>query len=125
MAIQKIKIDPAGDRIQLNVIIDKAQTGFYTLRVWESGSNDKIFEREGNNLNLEDDKHDLPLPTSSNVGRVVDCIVTVGDQNHQPGGVYGIDIEVRQGAALIGTISDHNAMKESVMNRRLFAQLTV
>ncbi|HVG42590.1 MAG TPA: hypothetical protein VM888_13340 [Chitinophagaceae bacterium] len=98
--IPLIVFDPAGARLKIEW---KARSGVYAasyeILLWESNSNDVISRFQGNNINDEDDKYDLPLPTEKNHQRLLDVLtrVTAYEDNTN----YNILITVTQGGKKI------------------------
>jgi hypothetical protein len=68
--------DPAGGVLTATITSGQAQPGSYELLLWEANSNTILMDERGNFLNDDDDTFELPLPTTANDGRLVECIAT-------------------------------------------------
>ncbi len=78
----------------------------YIYTLWEAFSNQIVQRVEGNNLNPDDDKFDLPLPSSSNLNRVIEVRTAFYGIDHNNHPTYEIRVEVFQGNSLLGFVSD-------------------
>lgn len=123
MPFKEIHFDPNGDRLSVAVEFGDMQLGVYTLRVWESGSNDKVMEESGNNLNPDDDWYDLPLPVPNNDGRVIECISTVVNPDFHSGDRYAVAFVVYQGEQELDFVEEAGEMDASSVTRTLIGVL--
>jgi hypothetical protein len=76
--MKTVLFDGEGGPISAEVRCGFANPGSYVLRLWEKDSNRKAMpDVEGNFINADDDRHDLPDPARLNDGRIVETFVTM------------------------------------------------
>ena len=108
--MKEIQFDANGERLSICIEIGYAQIGSYRLRVWESESNVTVLDKSGNNQNPDDDCYELPLPTSRNNGRYVQCEVGVLSPDPKPGDKYSVRLVFRQGTNILDTVEETGIM---------------
>ena len=101
-----IPFNKQGGRIKVCFKFTGLIAASYTFTLWESGSNDIVMEKKGNNINPVDDCYDLPLPTDKNDGRIIDLLTSFKGLNTGKATPYSITIEVYQDGNLLGTESE-------------------
>lgn len=94
--VQKVKIDPNGERLKINISYEGLIVASYVYQLWEAQSNDVITTEKGNNQNPDDDSYLLPMPVSSNVGRIVDVRSRFVGLDPDVSKKYKIKVEVFQ-----------------------------
>lgn len=83
--MKQIPFDPAGQPLIVSIEFPTRQVVSYTLTLFEAKTNSVVLRETGNNQNPEDDKYQLPTPTSANKGRFLQFDATFID----PGAVEG------------------------------------
>lgn len=121
--MKEIHFDGHGARLSICVEIGYAQVGSYRLRVWESESNVTVLDESGNNRNPNDDCHELPLPTSGNNGRYVQCEFGVLSPDPKPGDKYSVRLVFRQGVEILDTIGESGPMNAARVSPEFWAVL--
>jgi hypothetical protein len=102
--LPKIKFDPNGGTIKVEVKFETLLICTYTLDLREAGSNASIdgYPKQGDNTNPEDDMYALPLPSVINKNRTIWINYVLLDQTGS-GGSYQVDFNVNQDGNQIGT----------------------
>lgn len=122
MALNKIKINPAGGALKVEIAFGFAQVGAYTLKLWFQNGQGKLLG-EGVNTDFKPDVFDLPKPAKANVGRILDCVATVIAPNPKPGERYRVEMIVRQDGKICGKEVDEGALTRRSVSTRLAAEL--
>lgn len=73
--MHKVKIDPNGDPLKIQITYFGGCTASYVYTLWEKDSNAKVEEKSGNNQNTQDDNYMLPL--SNNKNRIIEIFSTI------------------------------------------------
>ncbi len=102
--LPKIKFNPNGGTIKVEVKFETLLICTYTLDLREAGSNASIdgYPKQGDNTNPEDDLYALPLPSVINKNRTIWITFVLLDQTGN-GGSYQVDFNVNQDGSQIGT----------------------
>ena len=79
----KVKFDPAGQPLTINITYFGVCTVSYVYTLWEKKSNAKVDEKSGNNQNDEDDNFNLPSPIVHNDGRIIEIFSTMKNPDSQ------------------------------------------
>ena len=122
MNVKNVKIDPKGDKLQVNIIFNGLIVASYEYMLFESASNKVIQHKKGNNQNPEDDKFDLPGPTEKNVGRIIDVrsnFVGLDSVNNS----YKITVELFQGSKKLGEVSEKGTSTSSSKTAQFYITL--
>lgn len=97
--LQTIAFDPDGGPIWVELTFPETILFCsYTLQLREAESSayvDGYRELQGDNENLQDDNHALPLPVATNAGRVLRVLFTIFNEE-EGGGKYTITVTLRQ-----------------------------
>lgn len=123
--MEKIKINPNGTVLKLQIEYLGAVTASYVYNLWSATSNAVIIEKQGNNQNSEDDVYFLPQPTNQNINRFIQVLSSLknGDTTKLKA---TIRIKVFQGNKKIGEVSETEIIEaqKSVINN-IFIKLIV
>ncbi len=123
--MEKIKFDPNGGNVKVEIEYLGAITASYVYHLWSANSNTVVIEKLGNNQNPEDDIYFLPQPANQNVNRIIDVLSSLknGDAAKLKATVK---IKVFQGQKKIGEVSETETIEaqKSVINN-IFIKLIV
>ena len=72
--MEKIKFDPNGSVLKVQIEYLGAITASYVYNLWSANSNAVIIEKQGNNQNPEDDIYFLPQPANQNTNRFIQVL---------------------------------------------------
>ena len=102
MSILKIPFDHQGAALKVKIEYQGLVAASYTYTLWETDSNDTVDFQKGNNQNPQDDEYKLPMPVSSNAGRLIDIYSAVkGLYDSDNEGNYKVVIKIFQGDKII------------------------
>jgi hypothetical protein len=98
-----------------------AQPGSYSILLWEANTNQVLHKYEGNFINTDDDKFELPLPVADNDGRIIDAGVTF--KITPPVSDYFAEIIVIQDGNKIGGDQEQGKTDDQTKSLKLLVQL--
>ncbi|HMQ78326.1 MAG TPA: hypothetical protein PKD94_02065 [Ignavibacteria bacterium] len=104
--MKTIEFDPNGERLTASFTFDDLIVASYSFTLWEANSNDRVKYEEGNNQNIDDDSFKLPLPVSTNHGRLLQLRTEFVGLDQSSGRSYEIKAQIHQGGKLLGELSD-------------------
>ncbi len=110
MQLPSITFDPNGAPLRIGFQFYGDVAASYRFILWEAESNHYLIDVSGNNQNAADDAFDLPLPVSSNAGRLVELIVIVTGLED---GNYDIETVVSQDGIRYEPVVVSSFIKES------------
>lgn len=119
MEIAQFKID--GGAIFVEVKSGYAQPGSYSLFLWEANENKVIQKNEGNFINSDADKYQLPQPNSENNNRIVDVGLTF--VLTPPIKYYFAELIITQDGNKIGGDQEQGATDDRTKSLKLMVQL--
>jgi hypothetical protein len=119
MEIAKFK--KTGGAIFAEVKSGYAQPGSYSLFLWEANENRVIQKNEGNFINNDDDKYQLPQPNTQNKDRIVDVGVTF--VLTPPIKDYFAELIITQDGNKIGGDQEQGATDDRTKSLKLMVQL--
>lgn len=119
METAKFKKD--GGSIFAEIKSGYAQPGSYSLFLWEANENKVIQKNEGNFINTDDDKYQLPQPNSENNNRIVDVGVTF--VLTPPIKDYFAELVISQDGNKIGGDQEQGATDDRTKSLKLMIQL--
>ena len=116
--MEKVKIDPNGSVLKIQIEYLGAITASYVFSLWSAMSNTVVIEKPGNNQNPEDDIYFLPQPVIQNLNRYIQVVSTLknGDTTNLK---VTVKVKVFQGNKKIGEVSETEtieAQKSAISN---------
>lgn len=119
MATKTVQFDSSGGAIEAEIKCGFAQDGAYILTLWEGN---QIVQRwEGNFLNTDDDRHELPGPTADHDGRILQCRVEVNIE--PPIMDYAVGMVLTQDGAELDVVEETGQAPAGLKGVNLFANL--
>ena len=123
--MEKIKFDPNGTVLKVQIEYLGAITASYVYNLWSANSNAVIIEKQGNNQNPEDDIYFLPQPANQNTNRFIQVLSSLKNGNTAKLKAT-VKIKVFQGTKKIGEVAETETIEaqKSVINN-IFIKLIV
>ncbi len=116
-----VSFKTSGGPIIAEIICGEAQTGSYTLMLWEANVNQIVMEKKGNFINPDDDSYELPTPNSENNERILDCLCIIAIV--PPIKKYYVELKVSQDNQFLGSEKASGESDSSTVAVELFIQL--
>jgi hypothetical protein len=120
MPAKKIKINPNGEALFVNIVFKGLIVASYEYMLFEAQSNHVIERKKGNNQNPDDDKYALPKPASGNVNRLIDIrsnIVGLDPENYKE---WEAKAELYQGNTKLDEVVESGETSETLQTSQLF-----
>jgi hypothetical protein len=108
--MKDIKFDPNGERLSVSFVFEGLIVASYSFTLWEAESNHRLMYEQGNNQNSDDDKYDLPMPVSSNNGRLIQLRTDFVGLDPANSKDYSITAQVFQGGIDLGNESENGSI---------------
>jgi hypothetical protein len=124
MPLNKIPIKATGGTVTVEIAFGFAQVGAYTLLLWNKTGNTNKRLGQGVNTDSIPDVYELPKPTKSNIGKLLDCLATVIAPKPRPGERYRVDMIVWQDGKECGREFDEGPLNRKSISTRLAVELT-
>ena len=110
-----------GGAISVEIKSGFAQPGSYSIFLWEANSNRVLNKYEGNFINTDDDKFELPLPVTDNDERIIDAGITF--KMTPPVSDYFAEIIVTQDGHKIGGDQEQGKTDDQTKSLKLMVKL--
>lgn len=120
MPAKKIKIDPNGKDLSINISFIGLFVTSYEYMLFKENSNEVIERKNGNNQNPDDDHYSLPKPTNKNVNRLIDIrsnIVGLDPKNYKK---WEIKAELFQGGIKLDEVVESGETSETSQTSQLY-----
>ncbi len=120
MKAKKVKIDPNGPRLKIDIVFNGLIVASYEYLLFEAQSNQVLERHKGNNQNPYDDSYPLPMPVNSNIGRLIDVrinFVGLDPENYKN---FEIRVELYQGDQKLDEVIDAGKITGETQVSQLF-----
>jgi len=118
------KFNPAGGRLNAEIIINGIGEATYHLKLAEKESSSEVASWNGDNKDDKDDRFELPLPVDSNNGRVMRLDYSLSPRSEAANTAYVVQLNILQDDKIIGTSKETGIFSKTVVSSRLFIKLT-
>ncbi|TKT92677.1 hypothetical protein [Dyadobacter frigoris] len=107
----QIKIDPNGGPITVDVVFNGIIVATYDYYLWSTTNSAYIDHKPGNNLDTKSDTYTLPMPTSINVGRMIEVRSHFAAPTPpETAEKYKVSAVLRQDGKVLGSADDTGAV---------------
>ena len=116
----KVKINPAGDPIWIDIRFTGLAVASYEYQLFHSTNNHVLQHHKGNNQNPEDDSYYLPVPVAGNIGRLIDVrsnFVGIDPVNYKE---FEARVEIYQGKQKLGEVKENGELSGLTQFSQLF-----